>query len=74
MSSKAVQRDLVLLVCGKVAVVGAKAFYLSQEQANEVNVLMEAHWERRMAEDEGIGITERPLTVNADMNDEYLID
>jgi hypothetical protein len=54
--------------------VEANAFYLSEEQVNEVNALMEDHWERRMAEGGGIRITERPLTVNADMNDEYLID
>ncbi|QNI04947.1 hypothetical protein GAN17_00420 [Mycobacterium kubicae] len=54
--------------------VEAKAFYLSAEQVDEVNALMGDHWERRMAEGAGIRVTERPLTVNADMNDEYLID
>jgi hypothetical protein len=54
--------------------VEAKAFYLSEEQVNEVNALMEDHWERRMAEGGGIRITERPLSVNADMNEEYLVD
>lgn len=54
--------------------VEAKAFYLSEEQVNEVNALMEDHWERRMAEGGGIRITEKPLAVNAAMNDEYLID
>ena len=54
--------------------VKAKAFYLSAEQVGEVNALVEDHWERRMAEGGGIRVVERPLTENADMNDEYLID
>ena len=54
--------------------VEAKSFYLSEEQVNEVNALMEEHWERRTAEGGSIRIIEKPLTVNNGMNDEYLIN
>lgn len=54
--------------------VEAKAFYLSQDQIDEVNALMADHWARRIAEGGNLRIDEKPLTVNAEMDDEYLID
>jgi 3-dehydroquinate synthase class II len=54
--------------------VEAKAFYLSQDHVDEVNALMEDHWARRMALGGAIRIHERPLVVNPEMNDDYLVD
>ncbi|BBZ31738.1 hypothetical protein [Mycolicibacterium confluentis] len=54
--------------------VEAKAFYLSQEQVDEVNWLMTDHWKRRMAAGGGIRLHENPLRVDPEMNEEYLLE
>lgn len=50
------------------------AFYFSQEQIDEINEILEDHWNRRMAEGSNIRAVEPPLKHDPDMCDEYLID
>ena len=54
--------------------VEAKAFYLSQDQIDEVNRLMEDHWTRRAAEGGGMRVHESPLRVNPEMNEKYFVE
>ena len=50
------------------------AFYFSHEQIDEINAMMEDHWNRRMAEGSSIRVIEPELEHDPDMSDEYLID
>lgn len=52
------------------------AFYFSQEQIDEINHLMDDHWQRRMAEDgpNAIRVIEPKLEHNEEMSDDYLTD
>jgi hypothetical protein len=54
--------------------VEAKAFYLSEDQIDDVNAMMEDHWERRKAEGAQIWAIQNPLVVDSEMTDDYLID
>jgi len=50
------------------------AFYFSPEQIDEINALMDDHWNRRIAEGSNIRVAEQRLKPDPDMCDEYLID
>jgi hypothetical protein len=54
--------------------VEANAFYLSPSQVEEVNTLMENHWERRTGTGESIRVIEKPLRPNPDMDDSFFLD
>jgi hypothetical protein len=54
--------------------VQANAFYLTQEQCDEANALMQDHWQRRIADGGNIRSVESPLRPDPKMTDEYFID
>ena len=52
----------------------ANKFYFSSDQIDEVNALMDSHWERRIAAGGKIRVFAPPLRPDPDMHDGYLID
>lgn len=59
---------------GSVGTVASVSIYLSPDQIEEVNALMDDHWERRMAEGGNIRMFEAPLSSDPEMTDDYLIN
>jgi hypothetical protein len=54
--------------------VKAAAFYLSPDQCDEVNRLVEDHWRRRREAGATVWVNEPALAPNPLMSDEYLIE
>lgn len=54
--------------------VRAAAFYLTPEQFEEANALVQDHWDRRRAEGQTIWLNETPIKPDPEMSDEYLVD
>jgi hypothetical protein len=52
----------------------ARAFYLDQDQVDEVNSLREDHWNRRREAGAQVWIVDSPLKPDPEMSDEYLVD